>query len=123
MANKFSTLADKALAGSEIMKGRTKISTDDVITRFPNGVTLIAVDVIPNDKGGYPVFNIKEDPSIYFNGGAMAMKIVMEWLKEYDGDVDACSRALGSEGGCRVRFYKKQSKNGRTVVMPEVLSD
>ena len=41
------TFKDKALSAttvSKIMEGRTKISTDELITKYPEGVTILGFD-------------------------------------------------------------------------------
>lgn len=117
----YKAKAKEATEGSKIFKGRTKMNTDDLIARFPDGVTVTEFDVINGQKGSYPVFAIKEDATICFNGGKIAMDIVNGWLDEAEGDIDAASDGLKEYGGVKMRLAKKKTKNGNTITAIEIV--
>ncbi len=114
--NKFTQAAKDALGGSRIMKDRVKISTDDIIAKYPNGVTIDEFDLIQKaDGSAYPVFAFRENPTCYFNGGALAKKIVDEWIKMYDGDIDTACDDLKGSGGVKFRLSHKKTRTGKTI--------
>lgn len=115
MANKFTAQAKQALGGSPIMNGRTKLSTEEVIAKYPEGVTINGFDVIRKSDGtSYPVFSIKEDDSVFFNGGSLAQKIVDEWLKEGYGDIEGINAEL-HQTGAKFILGKGKTKSNKTI--------
>ena len=120
--SKLSTSAKRSTqTKSATIEGREKVSTQGIIQRFPDGISLIDVDVFNGQNGSYPVFAIAEDPKIYFNGGKVLMDIVNGWLELYNGDLTQIQADLKAEP-VRIRLSNKKSKNGKTYVNVEVLN-
>lgn len=117
MANNiFAQSAKEALGGSHVMQNRTKISTNDLIAMYPDGVTVTEFDFIAKSDGtGYPVFAFAEDDSRYFNGGALANKVATKWAALYDGDLEAASAALKAAGGVKMKLSLQKTKSGRSI--------
>lgn len=114
--NKFIEVANKALAISPVIEGRNKILTDEVIDQFPEGVTITSLDLIRNPEGDvYPVFAIKEDKTLYFNGGALALKVALAWVEMNCGDIEETNKALADVGGVKVKLGKKRTKKGQNL--------
>lgn len=112
----FKQGARDAMGGSFIMKGRDKVSTEFLIQNFPDGITVTEFDIITRSTGeSYPVFAYRENPSKYFNGGALAMQIVTEWLKAFDGDKASASNALKESGGVKFKLTTERTAQGRTI--------
>ncbi len=131
-------LREAALAAtslSEIMAGRNKMTTKEIASKYPNGVTIIDFDIIhttkqvKNEEGyivevpdAYPVFAIAEDPDIFFSGGAVLNTIVKEWLSMYNGDQEQCRADLIADGGVAVLIEPGvMGKNGREYTNVTVL--
>ena len=51
----FRQVAQDATSLSELMAGRTKVDTADVIAKYPEGITVTAVDLVEYEKQGEPV--------------------------------------------------------------------
>ena len=119
--NKFYEIAEKALGNSPIMTGREKISTEDVIKKYPAGITLNGFDVIDNGKDGYAVFTFAEDTGKFVNGGALLSKMAFEWVKDFDGNIIDASEELAACGGVRVRLSTKKTKRGNTITAVEIV--
>lgn len=120
----FRKSALKTILISDLMAGREKISTADLIRNFPNGVTINAVDMIyGGENGDYPVVTFAEDETkFYASGGVVWKKIVTNWLEGFNGNAEQCSQALASSGGVRVKFSeRKSSKSGFTYTLPEII--
>lgn len=114
--NIFAQSAKEALGGSKVMQNRTKITTKDLISKYPNGITVTEFDFIAKSDGtGYPVFAFAEDDTRYFNGGALANKVASKWAAMYDGDIETASAKLKDTGGCKIKLSTKTTKTGRTV--------
>lgn len=124
--SKFSDMAKKATTLSPLMEGRTKISTDDLIAAFPNGITLIEFDIVPgvNQQGqatSYPVFLFKEDPSRFYCGGTVLANIATAWVEDGGGDIDGASAELRSTGGVRVKLVKGKTRRGNSVTSVQII--
>lgn len=118
----FREIAAKTLSLSDLMAGREKVTTDDLIGQT---VTVIEFDFATiKDKGEekvFPVLLFKERPNEYYCGGTLLNKMCMAWAAEYDGDVAAASNALCDEGGVKIRFSSGRTKNGNNLTNIEVL--
>lgn len=116
----FKKSATAAIVTSELMTGREKIKTEELIEKYPQGVTITAFDVVQGEKE-YPVFTFAEDNTKFFTGGTVLKKIVAMWLKPFNGDTDAANEAY-EQSGERVIFklYKRTSKTGMTYTAVDV---
>lgn len=119
--NKFQQIAEQAVSNSAVIAGHEKITTDDLIAKYPDGVTIIAFDFISrssddeSDGDGYPVFNFAEDQTKYFNGGTISSKVATGWINAYAGDIAAASADLGASGGVKFKMGHKKTKTGKNI--------
>lgn len=118
MPNMFADLAKRATTLSVIMTDREKLSTEDVINLYPDGITVTEFDVVTTlDANGapstYPVLAFKEDDTKFIYGGKAIMDIVTLWLSHFEGDVETTSKALKSSGGVKMRLEAAKTKQGR----------
>lgn len=115
MAN-FREIAAKTLSLSDLMAGREKMTTEDLIGQT---VTCVEFDFATiNDKGTektFPVLIFAEYPDRYYTGGTLLNKMCMAWAGEYDGDISAASAALSDEGGVKIRFAAGKTKSGNNL--------
>lgn len=126
MGTLFTELARKATTLSSIMVGRTKISTQDVISTYPDGITVTAFDIVTTpDQNGimntYPVVAFAEDNTKFIYGGKSMKDIVDSWVANFDGDIDATSQALTAAGGVKMRMSVGKTRNGRTFTKIDVI--
>lgn len=118
----FRATAKKQTELSELMNGRDKLSTEDLIANTPNGVTIVAVDMIHSSDGDYGVFHLKEYPNNFYCGGLILTKVAKSWISEFDGDVKLCSEELAKSGGVKVKLAQTKTKSSkRDVTTVEVL--
>ena len=124
MTNKFAEIARKECVLSAIMDGKTKISTEDVIKKYPNGITITGFDVISLDNGevnsAFPVLIFKENPAECFFGGALLTKIVAEWVAVC-GDVESASNELAESGGVRIKMTAGKTKAGKNITKIDII--
>lgn len=126
MANRFSDIAKKETSLSRIMEGRTKVKQEDIMAKFPDGVTVTEFEFLTvNDpKKGvstFPVLTIAEAPHVCFFGGAILSKICAAWASEFDGDAEAASDALKADGGCKMKFVNSRTKTGNNITLVEIV--
>lgn len=120
--SKFREIAAKTLSLSDLMAGREKMTTEDLIGKT---VTCVEFDFATiNDKGTekiFPVLIFAEYPDKYYTGGTLLNKMCQAWVAEYDGDVSAASNALSDEGGVKIRFSSGKTKSGNNLTNIDVL--
>lgn len=126
MPNMFAELAKKATTLSEIMEGREKISTKDVINTYPDGITIIDFDIITTtaqdgSQSSYPVIAFKENENQFVYGGKALMDIINLWIAHFDGDIKTCANALKAAGGVKVKMSVGQTRIGRTFTKIDVV--
>lgn len=121
MANIFSTIARKETSLSPLMDGRNRLSMDEVIANYPQGVTVNAFDFIGSGEDAYPVFTFAEDAQKFAFGGTVFAGVARAWADMYDGDIEKASSELKSAGGVKMVFAKSRTKNGNTVTTVNVI--
>jgi hypothetical protein len=118
----FREIAAKTLSMSDLMDGREKITTEQLIGQT---VTVTEFDFATiTDRGEektFPVLIFKEFPNNYYCGGTLLAKMCMAWAAEYDGDVASASNALADEGGVQIRFTAGKTKSGNNLTNITVL--
>lgn len=127
MPNKFYTSAKAETVLSEIMQNREKLDVDEIITRYPDGITLTEFDMVTTynakkkEDATYPVFAFKEDENACFFGGMILNRIVNTWIAAYDGDIQTASKELKSSGGVKVKMSHKKTSAGNNLIHVEVV--
>lgn len=126
MANMFAELAKRATVLSPIMTDREKVSTEDIIKNYPDGITVIEFDLVTTpDKDGnnqtYPVIGFKEDETKFLYGGKALMDIVAVWLSHFEGDIESTSAALKAAGGIKIQLEPARTKTGRNFTRVNVI--
>ena len=122
MSNIFASIARKETTLSPIMEGKERITIDDVINNYPDGVTIDGFDMISTSGDSYPVLTFKEDKDKFLFGGAIMNNICHGWLEHFEGDVETANSALVSAGGVKIRFTKSKTKSGNNITLPEIIS-
>lgn len=121
----FKQSAIDATSLSELMTGRTKIDTTDVVAKYPEGITVTAVDMIEYEKDGkpveYPVFLFAENENAFYAGGIVLKKIAQAWVSPFDGDYTAMSAELKNQGGVKIKLSVGRSKNGNTITNVDIV--
>ena len=117
----FKKVAIDATTLSDLMTDRQKVSTDDIIRQFPDGVTIVAFDFVEGKDGQYPIFLFTESPKSFFSGGVVLAKIANKWLAGFNDDIDACNKALAESGGVKIKLETGRTKNGNSIVKATVV--
>ena len=114
--SKWTESAKTHLQRSRVINGRDKLSVDEVINKYPEGVAIDEFEILTSGSDGkeYVVLHIK-DTNNYFNGGSLALKVVKGWAEDFDGDVDTASEELKKDGGCVFKIYKTTTKKGNPI--------
>lgn len=109
-----------ALSLSPLMEGRNKVSMEEIMVRFPGGVTLhdfdyvTTVDKKTHEDKTYPVFIIREDDTVCFFGGFVLFKMCRAWVEACGGDVDLARESLKASD-IKVKFERGVTSNGNNI--------
>lgn len=125
----FKESAKKATVISAIMQGREKIETEDIIKKYPDGITVIAFDIVRiKDSDGtiseFPVCAFKEDCNKFFFGGAVLKKIIGEWVSEGENNdlsIPEISDNLFEQGGVKMKFSAGVTKQKKPITLVEIV--
>lgn len=121
MSNVFASIAKKATTLSPLMEDKERMSIDDMILAYPDGVIINGFDMVSTGADSYPVLTFIEDDSKFIFGGAIMNNICHDWLAHFDGDIETANAALSSAGGVRIKFEKSRTKNGNNLTKPVIL--
>lgn len=116
--NRFEQRAkDNQKAGCTVMDGRDKIAIEDLITDYPDYITVDEVGYIPDENGeNIPVLHCKEAENYFFFGGKVLKELVDDWVAEFgQGDTAVCTEELQKDGGCKMKLFRKKAKKGGKV--------
>lgn len=129
----FRKSAQSATQLCELMAGREKLTTEEVIGA--GELTITAFDFAPKfDQNGQPVgdsstgeqdtFGVvvfKEHPDRYYSVGTVFTKVCKAWAEQFGGSAEAASVELTKSGGVKVRFSNGKTKKGNNLVNVEIL--
>ena len=125
MGYNFREMATDATSLSELMAGRTKLDTRDIMEQYPDGITITAADMVEYEKNGepveYPVLLFAENEGAFYTGGVVLKKIVRAWVGPFGGDYAKMSEELAKGGGVKVKLSTGKSKNGNTITNIDIL--
>lgn len=131
MAFDFKKAAQKEVSLSEIMVGREKLSTEEVIGRE---LTIDAFDFAPKfDNDGnriidestgevdeFGVITFVEEPGKYYCVGSVFTKVCKAWAAGF-ATTEEASKALKESGGVKVKFSPSKTKKGNNLTAVEIL--
>ena len=66
------------------------------------------------------MLNIAEDEGVYFNGGTILNKIVTEWAKAFNGDIEAMNVEL-AKAPVKVKLSNGKTRANNNIVLVDVL--
>lgn len=100
---------------SALQNNREKMSTEELINAFPDGITVNAFDFATVQDKTFAVVTFSEDDGRYYNGGTVLTKMCLNWAAGFAGDPEAASTALAKAGGVKLKFTEAKTKNGNNV--------
>ena len=111
--------AKKASGASELTAGKTKLSTAEVIKKFPKGLTVSAVDIFGTGADEYGVLNAAEDDSIYFFAGQALTGLIRNWV-DMCGTIEEVNKQLKTEP-VKILLRQTKTKKGKDFTSFEVI--
>ena len=125
----FKKIALDATTMSELMNGRDKMDTEELIKKYPDGVTIDFIDNVnmsqeDGETENVWIFVTEEQPDKFTFGGFVLAKIFNNILAEFEGDYDAMIEEYNSslkEDKLRVKLERAKTKTKREITKVTVL--
>lgn len=125
----FKKIALDATTMSELMNGRDKLDTEELIKKYPDGVTIDFIDNVnmsqeDGEDENVWIFVTEEQPDKFTFGGFVLAKIFNNILAEFEGDYDAMIEEYNSalkEDKLRVKLERAKTKSKREITKVTVL--
>lgn len=124
----FKKIALDATTMSELMNGRDKMDTEELIKKYPDGVTIDFIDNVnmqqEDGEENVWIFVTEEQPNKFTFGGFVLAKIFNNILAECEGDYDAMIEEYNSsskEDKLRVKLERAKTKTKREITKVTVL--
>lgn len=124
----FKKIALDATTMSELMSGRDKMDTEELIKKYPDGVTIDFIDNVnmqqEDGEGNVWIFVTEEQPNKFTFAGFVLAKIFNNILSEFEGDyaemIETYNSAL-KEDKLRVKLERAKTKSKREITKVTVL--
>lgn len=125
----FKKIALDATTMSELMNSRDKMDTEELIKKYPDGVTIDFIDNVnmsqeDGEAENVWIFVTEEQPNKFTFGGFVLAKIFNNILAEFEGDYDAMIEEYNSslkEDKLRVKLERAKTKTKREITKVTVL--
>lgn len=124
----FKKIALDVTTMSELMSGRDKMDTEELIKKYPDGVTIDFIDnVNMQQEGGEEnvwIFVTEEQPNKFTFAGFVLTKIFNNILSEFEGDYAEMIETYKSapkEDKLRVKLERAKTKSKREITKVTVL--
>lgn len=124
----FKKIALDATTMSELMNGRDKMDTEELIKKYPNGVTIDFIDNVnmqqEDGEENVWIFVTEEQPDKFTFAGFVLAKIFNNILSEFEGDYDEMIETYNSslkEDKLRVKLERAKTKTKREITKVTVL--
>lgn len=124
----FKKIALDATTMSELMNGRDKMDTEELIKKYPNSVTIDFIDNVnmqqEDGEENVWIFVTEEQPDKFTFAGFVLAKIFNNILSEFEGDyavmIETYNSAL-KEDKLRVKLERAKTKTKREITKVTVL--
>lgn len=124
----FKKIALDATTMSELMNGRDKMDTEELIKKYPNGVTIDFIDNVnmqqEDGEENVWIFVTEDQPDKFTFAGFVLAKIFNNILDEFEGDyaemIETYNSAL-KEDKLRVKLERAKTKSKREITKVTVL--
>lgn len=117
----FKSLALAATTLSPLMTDRIKLSTDEIISQYPEGITITEFDSITMKDSQYYIATFAEDEKAYINCGQILSKVFDRFVEAFEGDIAGASETLKAQGGLRVKLNKSRTRGGNSITTVTVI--
>lgn len=119
--SRLGSIAKKVTVVSDLMTARTKMSTDELCAKYPDGIHVNAVDKVASGSDrNYTVFTFTENQEVFCNGGTVMNKIVDAWIEQLGGSLTDVNNELKNDPPF-LKFIKSTTKTGKNITKVIIL--
>lgn len=101
-----------SLTLSELMVGKDKIDTEDIIKYYPEGISINAIDLFELNGDEVYVYTFKEAPDKFAFAGYILKNLFEEMVSKYS--IETCNEAL-RETPYTVKLSQGKTKDNKQV--------
>lgn len=112
--NELEQLFLETNAMSELMADREKIATEDIISKYPKGITINKFDKVTVNEDTFYVFTFDEDESVFAFSGFVISKFFDSLVTKY-GNINNANDALYDNDGIKVIFESSKTKKNQPI--------
>ena len=113
----FKNVAIESVTMSLLMVGRTAITTEEIITKYPKGITVDdfdIVDAVIEDKPAhFAVITIEEDDKVYYTSGIIITKMVDAFVEECGNIETARAEYEKDKDKLKLKLTEGKNKSGK----------
>lgn len=117
----YAEVAKKLTKVSDLVIGRTKISSEDLMVKYPDGFTVTRFDITTFDDKPQAIVTIKEDDTVFYNCPSALTKMFTGMVSMIGTSVADISNDIFESGGIKIKLEKTFSKNGKTYLKPIIV--
>lgn len=124
----FKKIALDVTTMSELISGRDKMDTEELIKKYPDGITIDFIDNVnmqqEDGEENVWIFVTEEQPNKFTFAGFVLAKIFNNILNEFEGDYAEMIETYNSslkEDKLRVKLERAKTKSKREITKVTVL--
>lgn len=120
-SNPFLNVAIEETTFDSISDGKSQLRTDEVMSMYPNGVTVTHFDIIKTEDKEFSIILFKENQNAFFYGGTVLTKLCKAWCESVGLPPAETSEQLNACGGVKIKLSRAVGKNKLTYVKVDVI--
>ena len=105
--------------GSNLRDGREKIKVDELIAKYPEGVTIVGFEMCAGAREPFGVYAIGEEAR-YFSGGGDLKKLAEFLTAKFEGDIGGINEYLRVKP-FKLRIWKVKTKTRKDYTKAAVV--
>ena len=118
----FRKVAKEAIKVSDLAENREKISTEELIEKYPEKITISQFERCEMGNKVKFIYTIKEEPEKFAYAGILLEKCFNKIIQAYGGDyVRAQKEFAMDKTGLPVKLEKKETLDGHEVTNVTIL--
>lgn len=117
--NNLKEIAKTITAGNPIFDNREKMTTDEVIEKFPSGISITECALLTSEKGEYAVIAFAENPDVFVTCGTILTNIVFSWVDTV-GSIEEVNAIL-MQNPVKVKLHKILNKKNQPLTVVDIL--
>lgn len=118
----FRDVAKKAVKVSDLAEGKEKISTEEIIDKYPEKITINGFERCEMGNKVKFIYTLKEEPEKFAYAGLMLEKCFNSIISAYGGDYIRAQKEFSlDKQGLPVKLEKKTTLDGNDITVVTIL--